>query len=580
MYTIVGTPTKQRMRISRNVRRLFLISALCCLPAFAADSPADPELSPFGIGACAARSNNLESWLPQMSAIGLKVLRTPSQTGWPGYIKNNGKWDSLDDRIAYVEKNGFVTGGMFQGAESKEHVGYLPTYNLPGWARYVESITAHTKGKIKYWAAFNEPPNGTHGAPPADLAKAIVATYDAAKKGNPDCKIGLSVKSVDLNYLAETIKAGAKGHFDYISLHPYETLGAAAFHPNTEAIFMAIRPTVRKMLADLDPQNADAPIWFTEIGCDAGKKGPDLQAHALVKAYTMSIAQGITVVNWFEGRDGDSGPMGLIDMEGKPRPAYTALAQMIKHFGLHPEVIGWTVLNDKDYAFLFKGAQGPVMVTWAPFGTTDTVNFGQAFDIVEPLTGKTTKASEYKLTEAPIIVLGAPEKLLAEARIARTRPFPWGGDYTNAQSVSITMGQKTVEKGLHTQAGDSFAADVLAYGGNARAGEGIQGGNVFIIDPNFLSYTSSPTPIEITVVARPAPSVSSAKLVLEYESPSQIINGYKKLAAQELHDNKDWHTITWKINDAQFVGKYGFHFRLDQGKYFIQSVTVAKLAAK
>jgi hypothetical protein len=140
------------------------------------------------------------------------------------------------------------------------------------------------------------------------------------------------------------------------------------------------------------------------------------------------------------------------------------------------------------------------------------------------------------------------------------------------------MGQKTVEKGLHTQAGDSFAADVIAYGGNARAGEGIQGGNVFLIDPNFLSYT--PTPIEITVVARPAPSVASAKLVLEYESPSQIINGYKKLPAQELPDNKDWHTITWKINDAQFVGKYGFHFRLDQGKYFIQSVTVTKLAAK
>lgn len=544
---------------------------------WAADQTPDPDLSPFGIGGCAARTGNLQSWLPQMKAIGVRVLRTPG-AGWGGYLKNNGNWDKLDENLAYVEQNGLITGGLFQGADSKEHVGYYPTYNLPGWTKYVEAVVGHTKGKIKYWAVFNEPPNGTHNGTPAELAKCIVATYDAAKKANPDCKIGISVKSVDLNYLGEAIKAGAKGHFDYISLHPYETLGAAVFHPNTEPIFMSIAPTVKKMLAEIDPPNANAPIWFTEIGCDAGKKGADQQAHSLVKAYTMSIAQGIAVVNWFEGRDGDSGPMGIIDAKGKERPAYTALGAMIKHMGLHPEVIGWTMLNDKDRAFLFQGVKDPVMITWAPYGASDTVNFGQSFTIIDPLTGKSSEASSCKLTQSPIMVLGAPEKVLAEARAARSKPFPWGGDYGNAKSVSITMGEKTIEKGLHTQAGDSFAADVIAYGGNARAGDTIKGGNTFMVDPNFLAYTA--TPIEIKVVARPAPGTNSAKLTLEYESPSQIINGYTKAAVQEIPDNKDWHTITWKLYDAQFVGKYGFHFRLDQGKFFIQSVTVTKLEAR
>ena len=44
-------------------------------------------------------------------------------------------------------------------------------------------------------------------------------------------------------------------------------------------------------------------------------------------------------------------------------------------------------------------------------------------------------------------------------------------------------------------AGEAIAADVLAYGGNARSGT-VPGGNVFMVDPNFLSYDS--TPIEIS----------------------------------------------------------------------------------
>ena len=59
------------------------------------------------------------------------------------------------------------------------------------------------------------------------------------------------------------------------------------------------------------------PIIFTEIGCDA-KKGESTQADALVKCYTMGLAQGIDCIQWFEGMDGDSGPMGLI--EGRRYP--------------------------------------------------------------------------------------------------------------------------------------------------------------------------------------------------------------------------------------------------------------------
>ena len=50
-----------------------------------------------------------------------------------------------------------------------------------------------------------------------------------------------------------------------------------------------------------------------------------------------------------------------------------------------------------------------------------------------------------------------------------------------------------------------------------------------------------------------------------------------------MPDNKEWHTVTWKIDDAQFVNFWGFNFAFNSdgdkfNRYYIQSVTVTKLA--
>ena len=234
------------------------------------------------------------------------------------------------------------------------------------------------------------------------------------------------------------------------------------------------------------------------------------------------------------------------------------------------------MLDDKDYGFVFQGAQGAVLVTWAPPGVTDNVNFGQPVKIADPLTGNVTEAATCALTNAPVLVTNVPAAMITQAAAGKGRPFLWGGDYTNAKSVSVTMGKTNIEKGLHTKSGAAVAADVAAYGGNARSGS-VPGGNVFMVDPNFLSYTS--TPIEITVVVRRNPANDNAGFALKYESTT----GYKSCGWYTVPDNKEWHTMTWKINDAQFVGKWGFNFALDSdgnqyNKYYIQSVTVTKLA--
>ncbi len=537
-------------------------------------------MSPFGIGACNQTSQELPKWIPQMEKIGLRVMRT-TRTHWSAVEPEEGKWawDSLDQQMQYLGEHGIEFGGLLYGNarwNTKDKPGDLPVNNLPAWSRYVTELVNHSKAKVKYWEVWNEPPNGTgRNQTPADYAKIVASAYDAAKAADPTCLVGIAAKSVHINYLEQTIKAGARDHFDFVVLHPYETLNGVADNAGTEAQFMSIVPTVRKMLAAQNPAKADVPIIFTELGSDA-KKGAENQAHALVKAYSMGIAQGVACIQWFSGMDGDSGPMGLLERSGKPRPSYTAMAQMIEHLGQHPTPLGWVLLNGRDYGFVFQGAKGTVLCAWAQKGVTDPVEFAQPVQVVNPLTGTPYSATKVDFTAAPLLILGVPDALVNEAKVNKTKPFVWGGDFTGEESVSIQMGATNIERGLHTLSGSSVAEAVVAYGGSARAGD-VPGGNVFVVDPNFLSYAT--VPIEITLVVRRNQANDNSGFKLTYEST----DGSKNLGWFTVPDNKQWHTKTWKITDAQFIGMYGFHFSLDSdgnqfNKYVIQSVTVKKVA--
>jgi hypothetical protein len=524
------------------------------------------SLSPFGIGGDAHTGRDLTKWMPQMAAIGIHAMRCASIEDYPTQM------DYLDGlKIKY----GALLYGVPPG-DTLDAPGSLPVKDLAGWSAFVTKEVKLGKGRPQYWELWNEPPNGIGpGQTAEDYAKLLVSTYDAVKAVEPNAPVAMCAKSVHVNWLDQTIAAGGKDHFDCIVLHPYESLGISVEHPGTEPVFMSIVPTVRKMLAAKDPAKVGVPIIFTELGFDASK-GPDQQAYALVKAYTMGIAQGVTCLEWFEGMDGDSGPMGLLQANGTPRPAYKAMAQMIKYLGQHPDYLGWVLLNGKDYGFVFQGANGPVLITWAPLGTKDDVRLNWRATIVDPLTGNSDDTSMTTLTEAPVIIDGVPDAAVKLAQSNKTKPFPWGGDYTNAKSVSVTYGQTNVEKGLHTQSATSIAADVLAYGGSSRAG-GVPGGTVFMVDPNFLTYSS--TPIEISVVVRRNQANDNAGFKLVYESTT----GYKNLGWYTVPDNAEWHTMTWKITDEQFVDMWGYNFSLDSdgnqyNKYDIQSVTVTKVA--
>jgi polysaccharide biosynthesis protein PslG len=562
---------------------LWLLSSMSCLAATPCIAADDKPLSPFGIGSCYINNRSVEDnsrWLPQMASIGLTAYRTPHAV-WGALERKRGEWSwaDFDAQMTYLDKHSFQFGCLLIGNPSwnkGDAPGHLPVNNLEGWSNYVSELAKRVKGRATRLEVWNEPPNFTgKDQTPKDYAKIVVAAYRAAKAVDPSFRIGLAAKSVHINYLEQTIRAGAKDHFDFIVLHPYEVLDGIADGAGSDAVYFNIVPTVRRMLAKVNPERKNVPVMFTELGVDA-KKGLGPQAYGLVKAYVLGIAQDVECVQWFEGRDGDSGPMGLLDGDGLPRPAYHALATMIRHFSKHPKYLGWTRLGEHGTAFAFEGAEGTVLAAWGTAGSPTTAEFTQEIRLVDPPTGTITNVRQCSLGVAPVFILGAPESMIAAARANRDKPLEWGGDFTTAKEVSVEYGEKTVERGLHTRSGAHVAKAVVAYGGSARAGD-VPGGNAFIVDPGFLTYDALPIEIAVEVRRNAANDNSGFKLV--YESTT----GFKTAGHwYTVPDNKHWHTVRWRIDDPQFVNYWGFNFALESdgnqyNKYLIRKATVRKL---
>ncbi|OOG89013.1 hypothetical protein B0E41_01095 [Hydrogenophaga sp. A37] len=521
------------------------------LPGSAAQGPAAPLVdNPFGVAPSNASSKRLSLWMGPMAASGVGWIRGFSPTLNAAQLPQGG--------ARAVQFSGILE--------------YRDPANPEAWQQYVRERVQAFKGITSHWEIWNEPPNFTPNTPPEVYGRMVALAHDAAKGVDPSVKVGLSAQSVNLNYLDRALLSGAKDKFDFVTVHPYET--ADLIPRGFEAQYMSIVPTIRKMLQARNPERAQVPVYFTEIGQPVDAKNDErAQASQLLKIYTMGLAQGAARVHWFEPLDGDSGPFGLIGPNGRKRPAYLALESLIVHLGQRPRYRGWLLLNGLHHAFLFEGPQGLVVVAWAGPGSDRNITLPAGASVIDPLAGGVRTASSLTLTEVPTMVVFPTTETAwtTQATANRARPFPWNGDHSRAKSIDLKApGGWTGERGLHL-----VQPPVLReVGGEMALDASPRAITAFTVDPNFLSYTSQP--VRITAVVR-RNSASAAGFKLKYESRS----GMKSVGWNTLPSHNEWSTLSWSIDDPQFVGKFGFHFSFDSdttqhSNYSIRSVSVNK----
>lgn len=547
---------------------------------------ADGAFAPFGVGPSyvnARSPDDLARWIPAMKAIGVDVLRT-TNAYWGTVEPRRGQWDwrALDASVSYLQSQNITFGILLHGNPSwNTSDAGLPVNNLAGWSNYVKAVATRMRGKVRCFQVWNEPPNNTGNAQTAaDYARVVQAAYRAVKAVDPSMKVGLATKSAHVNYLEQVIRAGAANHYDYITLHPYESLAqvAQSAHPAAEAAYLNIVPAVRRMLASANPERRAVPIAYSEVGISA-TEGESVQASGLVKAYVLGIAQGVAGIQWFEGRDGDSGPLGLVDAAGRPRQAYRAMETLIRHLGRTPRYAGWLLLNGRHPAVVFEGPLGPVAVAWTATAVPrETVAFTQPVTVVNPLRSGVQAAREPELSRDPVLLTGIPASMVAKAATNRARPLRWDPDYAGLTELYLDYGTRTTSGGLYTMNDATVAASVVAYGGNARAGD-VPGGQLFVVHPSFLN--NARVPLEITVEVRRKNPAVSAGFNLKYEALT--LTGFKGDAGgwYTIPADDRWHKKTWRISDASFVWNWGYNFTLDSDgvhhQYAIRSIRVRKL---
>ena len=84
--------------------------------------------------------------------------------------------------------------------------------------------------------------------------------------------------------------------------------------------------------------------------------------------------------------------------------------------------------------------------------------------------------------------------------------------------------------------------------------------------------------LAITVVARRVEQKKETSISLFYES----LRGYRSAQGRfKVQAGKNWSSHTWKVNDANFVGGWGWSFRTDShdspGEIAIKEVRVKKM---
>lgn len=538
----------------------------------------------FGMATSAESRGEHARLYPELKEAGATLMRAWPE--WGGIQRGRGQWNwnECDALLRSARSNDIeLIGGLWYLAGWAATDGKFPLQDVNDWHDYVYMMASRYRGVVRYWECWNEF-NGAFGkgGTVADYAQLLQQAYRAAKEADPDCRVGISCASVDVTFFEQVIERGAGDCFDFICIHPYESLDALMKDGQVMA-FLNIRRTILDMLrAHRLP--TDREIWITECG-DPARSGDvqdeQTQAQSLVKLYTLAFAQGIDKVFWFEGKGPDypDGNFGLLRRDWSKRPAYHALDTMAALLGTHPVYGGWLSLTEGSYGFVFNGGAQPALVIWA----RDADRLSLPCDvIVTTLDGagrNVAAGQEIALTQTPAFITGLSPALLADAAAHMAVDFPWS-TYSGSGPAVATFDEVPVEHGLAQL--DAFGRVVAGqvdgeWAVRTPAQTKSEFRSVtFDADDAYVGYGDSK--LQITITARRVDPAVNTGMNLIYESTA----GYRNFGQWwTVPAGAGWHQKTYTLSDAHFVNKWGWNFSFQNetaGDFWIREVRVARIA--
>lgn len=200
-----------------------------------------------------ARSDKM---VDQAEKSGLTIMPILGDFRWPSYSPQ-------PPVPVYAQES--VKDNVVQGSTVR-----MAWPTIAAWKDYVRGVTSHYKGKITYWEILNEP-NLEMTAP--QYVPYLQAAYEAAKEGDPDCKIvGVCATSDSTgkpdDFTQGVLDLGASKFFDLLSVHLYHT------NPPETTLDVGSDKLIQKWRQTLkDKYGKDTSVWDTEKSYSARELG-------------------------------------------------------------------------------------------------------------------------------------------------------------------------------------------------------------------------------------------------------------------------------------------------------------------
>lgn len=287
--------------------------------------------------------------LAKMAAAGIEWVRLDMcwcslQNGGPGPF-NAGYLARADTAVDAARSRGLSVLAVLYGTPGWANGGKPfndPPANPDDFGAVAESLAAHFQGRVDAWEVWNEP-NLAHlwTGTPEQYGALTRAAYPRFKSGDPEAQVVFgSTSGNDDGWLARAYAAGAAGHFDVLSTHPYQGVTDAPPElPDTGHIwwFTHVAAVRSLMVANGD---AGKEIWLTEFGWSAHDdplEGPngvtqEEQADYLIRTFDLVRRSYpfVTSVFWYNERDTISGNLrednfGLLRRDHSEKPVYAVL---------------------------------------------------------------------------------------------------------------------------------------------------------------------------------------------------------------------------------------------------------------
>ncbi|MDO4558775.1 MAG: beta-galactosidase, partial [Planctomycetia bacterium] len=198
----------------------------------------------------------------RMREAGIRWVR--ADFSWIGVENPQGTWkfDHLDRVVRLAEENGITILPIL----NYDVPWATPAWKHPdAWKEYVTRTVSRYRDRIRYWEVWNEPnlksfwrdePNG------ANYARLLKNTAEQIREIDPELKIvygGLA--GVPLDYLEDSLRAGAGEAFDVMNIHPYR--GGMVTMKLVNDFQKAIAAT-RGLMEKYGV--GEKPVWITEMG--------------------------------------------------------------------------------------------------------------------------------------------------------------------------------------------------------------------------------------------------------------------------------------------------------------------------